>query len=379
MLATPAGASAPPIPNGLDDIGGETEEESEQNARERQRRRQSIAQRTERILKSFIRRYLRGLRSPDFQKVAGYEVMVHNYGIFSYLLWRLFAKTWVAPEFLVESLLETWSFFWGSSEQTGYYWRLNDEEQGLAKEWLREQYADGHLLAALTWSGSIATAHEPQMFRFALRDFWRSFLIRAPFQSTVEALEVAWRGVATLQPYASPLPTQIISELARLASFETRDTFLRTMEKRYRCPVRSWRFAKANVARESFVDRVSVDCVVLPLCGALASQSAAVDVLQAWMRWDNRDYYRIASPDCNKARELIFFDRTSGCGIYSAVGSSSGPVEFTSIPVTAASWDATLSQLRAVAAELESQITLPIEQEQEREGQTSVPVSSIRK
>ena len=151
------------------------------------------------------------------------------------------------------------------------------------------------------------------------------------------------------------------------------------MEKRYRCPVRSWRFAKANVARESFVDGVSVDCVVLPMCGALASHTAALDVLQAWMRWDERDYYRIASPDCNNARELIFFDRTGGYGMYRSDSLSAGPVEFTSIPIEAAPWDVELSRLRAAAAELESQITLPIEREQERAGQTSVPVSIIRK
>lgn len=379
MLATPAGTSEPPITAGIDEIGGETEEESERNAKERQRRRQSVAQRTERILKSFIRRYLRGLRSPDFQKAAGYEVMVHNYSIFSYLLWRLFAKTWVAPEFLVESLLETWSFFWGNLEQTGYYWKLSEEEQALAKEWLCEQYGDGHLLAAMTWSASIVAVHEQQELRFALRDFWRAFLAHAPFQPTVKALEVAWRSLAVLRPYASPLPTQIVGDLARLADFETRDSFLRTMERRYRCPVRSWRFAKASVARESFVDGISVDCVVLPLNGALASQSHAMKVLQAWMRWDSRDYYRLASPDCNNAQELIFFDRTSGYGIYRVVGSSSGPVEFESVPVTAEPWDATLAQLQAKAIELESQIALPIEREQAQAVRTGAPVSATAK
>ncbi len=363
LLTTPPGASAPPSIAGLDEIEGNTEEERDRNAGERQRRQQSVAQRIRRILKSFIRRYLRGLGSPDFQKVAGFEVMAQNYGIFSYLLWRLFARDWVEPEFLAESLLETWTFFWGTSQQSGYFWRLDSEEQALVRAWLTEQYGDGQLLAALAWSASILASNSQEKLHFALRDFWRAFLVHPPYAPTAQAMEVAWRSLADLLPYETLSPSHIIGDLARLAEFETRDSFLRAMERRHRCPDRSWRFAKAKVARPSFPRGVNVDCLVIPMCDALANQGMATEILQAWMRWENQDYYRIASPDSNKAQRLIFYDKAASYGMYRTDDQSAGPTLIISVPSTPAPWDGIFSQLRALAADLETQITFPAARE----------------
>src|SRR5690606_14917211 len=79
---------------GLDNRLSESEIESEQEAEEaeavRVQRRRSVQQRVRRLLISFINRYWRGIRSSDFQELAGHEVMAQNYVIFSHFLWRLF-------------------------------------------------------------------------------------------------------------------------------------------------------------------------------------------------------------------------------------------------------------------------------------------------
>ncbi|HIE54154.1 MAG TPA: hypothetical protein EYP90_03045 [Chromatiaceae bacterium] len=62
---------------GSDEIEmAETEEEREAEEVERRRRQLSREKRIRRIFKNFIRRYLRGIRSVDFQEFAGFEVMV---------------------------------------------------------------------------------------------------------------------------------------------------------------------------------------------------------------------------------------------------------------------------------------------------------------
>src|SRR5205814_3355757 len=104
-----------PDPNVLDmlpttDVPEEQLEEEDVEPAQRSRSQQ---QRTQRILKSFIRRYLRGVASPDFHAFAGVEVLAQNYIIFSHILWRIWLKGWVEDDFMIEAFLETWRAFWG--------------------------------------------------------------------------------------------------------------------------------------------------------------------------------------------------------------------------------------------------------------------------
>ncbi|KKK59254.1 hypothetical protein LCGC14_3036230, partial [marine sediment metagenome] len=66
------------IGNELADSESESEQEAEEIEAEKARRRYSKQKRVRRLLINFIRRYLRGIRSPDFQELAGYEVMAQN-------------------------------------------------------------------------------------------------------------------------------------------------------------------------------------------------------------------------------------------------------------------------------------------------------------
>jgi hypothetical protein len=168
----------------LEESDAETEEERELEEEEKQRQRQTRAQRIRRILKNFIRRYLRGIRSPDFQELAAFEVMAQNYVIFVHILWRLFAKDWVEPEFVVDSLLQTWRFFWGDSTQLGYFNELPLEEREQVLQWVHDYHADAELVAALYHSAHLTHIERWHELRFALRDLWREMLRRPPFEVT---------------------------------------------------------------------------------------------------------------------------------------------------------------------------------------------------
>lgn len=339
----------------------ETEEEREREEEEQQRRRQSQAYRLRRILRNFIRRYLRGIRSPDFQELAGFEVMAQNYIIFSHVLWRLFAKEWAEPEFVAESLFQTWRFFWGSAGQVGYYQGLNAEQQARVLQWVREHHTDAELLAALYHSASLTRIERAEDLRFALRDFWHGFVVHYPFDETAQVLEEAWYFVAHLAPYEPPRPTMIVDELHRLADFETEYSFLRTVENQHSYRPGSCRFENVRVRRAYLNEPVTVKCLVASPEIALADQDIALAVLREWMRFEKLDYYRIACPDCNGTRRVFFYETFDSTGVYWARDRRGDPVDIKGeVLPSPAAWEAVLSQLRALAEQLDAEAGLPV-------------------
>ena len=169
------------------------------------------------MLKSFIRRYLRGIGSLDFQRIAGFEVMTQNYFIFSHLLWRLLARDWVEPEFLIESLLTVWGIFWGARHRKGYFRSLSAEQRDQLNKWSLDYHPDAELLAALYVGSRLTRPSEHEGLRFGLRDFWRTLALQMPFEPKPATMELVWKLVGSLMPYAPPLPSAIVTELTHLA------------------------------------------------------------------------------------------------------------------------------------------------------------------
>jgi hypothetical protein len=342
------------------EVEGKTEEELDEEEAEKQRRRRTYAQRVARLLKNFIRRYLRGIRSRDFLELAGFEVMAQNYVIFAHILWRLFAKDWVEPQFVIESLLQTWSFFWGSKEDTGYYRQLNHEQQAQVRQWVREHHADAQLLAALYYSSHLTRTQCWEDLRFDLRDFWREILRDPLLEITVEILEEVWHFVGNLLPYEPPRLPAIVKEARRLAEFETKHSFLRSLEARLDQPPGSCRFDdKVKVRRPSFTDAVIVDCLVVRAEDALPDQDAAVALLKEWMRFADLDYYRIASPDHRGSRRVFFYEVSDSAGVYWARDRGEDPVDISGpIAPQSADWDAMLAWLEVVAEKVDAKLVL---------------------
>ncbi len=342
----------------LEESQAETEAEREQEEEEKQQWRRTSGQRLQRILKNFIRRYLRGLRSPDFQELAGFEVITQNYIIFTHMLWRLFAKGWVETEFVVDSLLQTWTFFWGSATQTGYYRELDETQQTQALQWIQEHHADAGLLAALYYSAHLTRLEHWQKPRFSLRDFWRELLRHPPFEATGKTLEETWRIVSHLIPYKSPPPTTIVDELASLSQFETKYNFLCTLEAKHQYPRHSCAFEKVTVWRRSLSKDVSVSCLVLRIEEALADKDAAIALLQAWMRSETLDYYRIASPDRDGSHKMLLYEVSEASGLYWARDRGEDPVDFGPVVLQPLDWEVALLEMKDLAAQVDADLVL---------------------
>ena len=245
-----------------------------------------------RILKSFVRRYLRGFGSKDFQDFVGYEVIAHNYVIFSHLLWRLFAKDWLETEFVVDSLLELWALFWGSDAQAGYFGMLSIEERTEVLAEVRQYRADASLIASLylsietlnpltpivediEYDHDYATSAEDHARLFAMRNLLRGLLVTPPFSVNAEALEDCWRSVAEMIGYNPPHPTAIIDRISRFSNYETSENFLNTLCDHYGFSPHSCYFETVKVYRKGVNDSVKVRCLVTNDAKALVDYVSA--------------------------------------------------------------------------------------------------------
>lgn len=339
----------------LEEGEAETEEEREQEEEEKEHRRRTYTQRIRRILKNFIKRYLKGIRSTDFQELAGFEVIVQNYVIFNHILWRLFFKEWVEPEFLVDSLLDTWAFFWGNESQEGYFRRLAEEQQTQALQFIQgDQHSDSVTLAALYISAHVARLERWADRSLALRDLWRELLRHPPFEIDADVLEQTCHIVSHLFPYQPPLPSAIVKELNRLASFETRSSFLRAFEQRHNYPRGSCAFDKQTVWRQSLDRDDRVDCLMLQAQDALLDRDTAIALLQGWVRFEKLDYYRIQARSTDN---LAYFDIHDQAGLFwdkrQKKEHKIGP-----IAPCPADWDDAISRLAALAKQVDERLIL---------------------
>lgn len=322
-------------------------QEPVQASDERQSHSWSARQRISRMLKRFVQRYLRGLRSPDFQDFVGSEVITKNYLIFTHLLWKFFAKDWVEPEFILDAFVETWSMFWGDEEHLGYFHQLLSEEQLQALQQL-EEYSNGSVfLAAFYYGAQLATHEHWEKYLFLLRDCWRAFLCKSPFPLVPSLLTNAQHLLSQLLPYDPPSAVQIVDQLVLLAQFETRANFLRKLEASGPYPVDSFAFIKENIVRGT------VDCLQVRVPEMLATKEAAVALLQEWMSFERLDYYRIAAEKRgNSPAPLIFYQVSNQRGKYSTREPGKQAQDLEAIPLPARDWDSSLAKLRTLAIQL---------------------------
>lgn len=349
MAATEAGKTLESISAVLEESEAQTEEEREQEETEKRQRRQSSVQRIRRILKGFIRRYLRGISSARFQEFAGHEVMAQNYVIFSHLLWKLFPREWVEEAYIIESLLQMWQVFWGDAGRPGYYQGLQSDAQADVLEIVREYNGEARLLAALFYSGRLAQG----TLRLALRDFWRYFLIETPFVFNEETVATTWRIVAELIVYEPPRPTTIANELYTLADFQTESSLLRSLETTYGFPPGSCSFdPRAKVWRT--IDGREYESLVKHLVVRQFNMQPTAEkvkaLLQEWMRYEGLDYYRISFNLPDGKLQGIYFDAPGRAGLNWDQATNSEEPFVTIEPITKP-WDAALLELTELGSE----------------------------
>jgi hypothetical protein len=291
----------------------DTETEREQEEEERERRARSLGQRNELLFRNFIRRYLRGFEDRDFRRFVGFDVMVQNYRIFVFILWRLFAKEWMRPDFLVDALLRTWIGFWGSDGKASYLDELVEDEKSRAIAWMVNQQADAELVAALHYCAYLSRTEEWQERRFALRDWLRNFIDKRDLALGPESLGKAQGILSTLIPYETPRPTDIAAELGALLSFDTRTSLVRDLEADLGLGHGACTFERVVVARPGWSGSSKVECLMVKGEVRLSTLEEALNLISRWRSIEPLDYYRVATPDSGG---IIFVDLNSGIGYW---------------------------------------------------------------
>jgi hypothetical protein len=268
--------------------------------------------RIRRILKQFVQRYLRGLQSPDFLALVGPDVVVGNYIIFSFVLWRLLQKKdWLESNFVLDSFLQMAIFFWGNDEKNGYLNEVEQPSRQQALEQLAEKKSNALLLGMFFMLDQECLKNGWHNLRLTSRDLWRRLLSDPPFEMDTDLLLDTWRYVHEAQPYNSPTPGKIVADLQDLARVELFSHFLRRLEQRF-----GWAEDACHMERDSiFQPRLGrsgpVEYLMINAPNALANFEDALRILKLWMECENRTYYRITSAPC-----LAFYDTISKSGLY---------------------------------------------------------------
>ena len=347
-----------PIPADIDEY--ETEEEKEEAEKEQQKKHWSNKARLKKILRNFIRRFICGVKSPDFQEIAGYEVMARNYVIFTHILWRLLVKDqdWIEPAFVAESLQTVWNLFWGSKKTSGYFSRLSEDQYKQVIQLIREHHNDGLILAAIFCCEKLGQQkHWDQLesLRIAWRDFLRDLLSRRFFPINSSVLEDAWIFAHDL--YSQTFPSGITLNLLSVVNYESQNTFLRSIEKDLEFSEGSCAFIRQDVWRHHLGRSGSVDCLVINDPNAIADMTAALKILGAWQNFQQKDYYRISTKDSS---HLFYFDVKAKEGLL-YIKDTGEEKYLTELPIIPqADWQNEMQKLMVLAKMIDNQLTMKV-------------------
>ena len=202
-----------------------------------------------------------------------------------------------------------------------------------------------------------------------------SFLLaitRPPFTITDSILETTWIIVADLIAYEPPRPTAIIQELARLANFETPRGFLRALENAYQFPAGACRFAKVTI-RQSRNDEPIERTVTQLAIGRFITEPTyelAQQLLGDWIRYEEREYYRLAFVGNDSKIRVLYFDVVTKDGVFWNEATKTD-IEFKTAQRRAAAWDDLLRTLQQLAHDVDLALTLPSRRQIEVEHQHS--------
>ena len=337
-----------------EESAAETEEEREEEELEKQKGKWSNKARISAALKHFVRRYLRGIKSKDFLELVGSDVMARNYVIFSHLLWRMYAKEWVEPEFVTNSLLKLWHFFWGTDETKGYVQLLDEDDRSQVLEFILECRNDGLIFAAIYHANSTCMRSKDDDRRLELRNFYRHLLIHELFNIEEQTLEAAWLLLGSIYAIDTPTPSKIAAQLSTLANFENLMTFMRGIEKRYELTEYSCKFVKQDVFREYYERSVTVDVLLINGSGENLTKDSFYEIIHRWENYHPRDYYRVMLGNKSK---LFFYDLLGRSGYYLEPGQDEAE-HIKSIPeLPAQPWEAELKRMEALASQADGEIS----------------------
>jgi hypothetical protein len=311
-LSTPLSRSDSLIPEGSIESEEEMEQQDEIGVYEAPTLLPSVRQRRARILRNFISRFLRGLRSQKYQNLVGPEVIIINSSIFVHILTHLLQREdWLDPGEVVDTLAEAGSLMWDPT--SGYYWKLPDETQKEAGTWLRQHYGDAEMLGVIAYASMLSKRRGWHDRRLKMRDIARSLLSSPPMELTQDLAEVMWVVVTYLIPYETPNPTTIIEHLRELLEFETHASMERRVEREFGFPEGSCMFAMEVISDASGYGTRTVWCLKINAGAPSIGQAGAESIVEAWRRFQSLNLYRIHQPSTD---EVLVYDVSSDEGSF---------------------------------------------------------------
>jgi hypothetical protein len=267
------------------------------------------------ILRSFIKRYLHGLKSKDFVNLVGFEVIANNYVIFSHILWRLLDKDFVEKEFIFDSFFEIWEFIWGFNDKAGYLNYLGEIERTLCLKLFREKSTDSQWIAAIFYGDHMCRLEGWTDRKLILRDNFRKIIEQKLVDVNKEVVEESRIYTGSLMPYNRPLPGYIFQRLAELARYETSSDFLRGLESEFGfeancCEIdNTSKYFQKHLNDSAVGETLIIKDKSKPLTKELTTQ-----IMQYWMKHQSKKYYRIvnnpqtlACSYCSPLSEGVFF------------------------------------------------------------------------
>jgi hypothetical protein len=313
------------------------------------RHRWSQRARVNLLLRNFIERFLRGLRSKDFQELVGPEVVSQNYLIFLHLLVRLGEKDWIDQDFLGDAIARTAALFWGTDSAEGYVRGLADVQRTEVLERLRKTHSDAQLLAALADYAATADPNRATALRTHLRDAWRGMLLHGVFPLSAEVVGEAHLMLTGGQPAAEG--RGIVDELQRLADFRSRDEIAGALATRLGLRASACRFTRLPVHNARLNQDVNVEALVVEDESVELTADVARDTLEMWMAAESLPQYRVAvmTPDGRTTRYIAFYEPERAGGKYFARAAGERPVDLARLRIPPAPWDDAMLVLMAAA------------------------------
>ncbi len=309
-------SAEPEIRPDQSDSGPENPEEAEEEEGEREKRKWSSDARKRNIMRSFIRRYLKGISSTEFLKIVDYDVIANNYVIFSHVLWRLFSFDWMDDEFVAKSALAMLQFMWGDgNSKKGYFHRLDEEGKTLCRDIIGKSQGFGRLIAIVYYIDYLLNQTDKKDCRLELRNFLRHILVSKPIEITNEILMEAWVFLGSMFIYNPPIPSDIIARLDILANWETHDLFLRNLEKKVGIREEGCRFSPmpVSVMRPAVREVIQIRQLEFNDITGIDNQESVEMVCRIWMSYQLMDFYRITD---TQGMILFLYDRVFKKGLY---------------------------------------------------------------
>lgn len=338
------------------------EEESEETDAAQPERAWSDAARLRGTWRRFIDRFLAGLRSPQWQELAGTAVLSGNYEIFGHLLQRLHRGQWqdrAFAEYLVEAQTSVHAFVWGGGA-TDRVWLdlLPENEQKLVLQALAERHLAVRLFVDLAGAGALLVPGNPQEanrlvpHRVALRDLaravcthpaWDDLMRREsafPIGATALATDLTidadfgyWRN--------PPGYDDLVNQVEGVLEFKTWQEFEHSVADIVGTPSISLEIDEIRLGPTASRQPLTQDLAVRNI-GESLDLPRALHLMREFVAYRDGERFRV-----HDGTARLFYDNDRGLTWAPRIGASE-PVE--RWPASPAPWGAALQRLRELGA-----------------------------